>query len=778
MHNKDDTFQYFALHFDKAMSATHGSVAVKQAVFLNDALAAILALYKERGEVSGGGTGHVEVMLLAHSAGGLVARAALLLSNHPHQSVSSIVMLGSPNTRPTYTPDVSLDLLYKKVNLAWRRSMYTTSSACQAASMLARFAVPGQVPDYLGSAPALAEASGSAEAEGDVDVPAVAAVYASWDCSVNVPRTRVVSISGGEIDLEVPTPLTSLSSLAPRPQNISMETPSPQKLSYFLKPKGGYLRWIFVNIFALPRHVMSLVSWAAGSSPSPDGNSTSTNSSEVEDSNSTEVYVFRRMEEIPQDHWDEHIMPYVEPQHVSVRTSQLAGVGFPVDHKALLWCHQLVQTTTRLMTRLSETPADTPLTLAELSSKIVKLKSKYALPSWPVVSETPGTCVGGSSSSAETEDSCLASTSAPVPIAPVQEELRRNASKHFFSRTALDDERQHFLDLLTDTRPDAPGTRSAWGNLKGSLAVTALALVTAHLPTVLTCYAAVSLAVMASFVLHFASARDAWSGALLTPLYSSRGLAADMAVLIPENHLCFGSFLDLNAAILPSFLRSPLKSDKDVSALLAVMGLGALAAHLLSDSQSPLEFVRNNGLVLQWLVSYGAALALHYIVLIVLHGVRFMVDTTWRLLGSAARCSIWCKPVRRLMRPVTRKAEQLYAGVPAVEWFLFVFLVAVMVLGSVMFNQQSAKLLADISGDVPQVGRLVRLAALLYLLTYTLFVLALAAAVLWPQRGSSRLLTPMIALSLPGNPYDSSFQYTASHVLCCGTALHCTALGR
>lgn len=83
-HNADEKFQYFALHFDKAMSATHGSVALKQAVFVNDALAAILALY-ERQDRPGGGD--VEVILLAHSAGGLVARTGSYCSTTSDECV-------------------------------------------------------------------------------------------------------------------------------------------------------------------------------------------------------------------------------------------------------------------------------------------------------------------------------------------------------------------------------------------------------------------------------------------------------------------------------------------------------------------------------------------------------------------------------------------------------------------------------------------------------------------------------------------------------------------
>lgn len=748
MHNEDEKFQYFALHFNKDMSATHGSVAVKQAVFLNDALAAILSLYDSQGDVP------VEVMLLAHSAGGLVARTALLLSNHPHQSVSSLIMLGSPVAKPTYTPDVSLDILNKKVNLAWRRSMYNATGACQTATLVARSLSRGDIP--LAHATQMEDSVESFETT-DNSAP----VYASWDCSVNVMRTRVVSISGGEIDMEVPTPLTSLASLAPRPQNASMEAPEPKKLSSFLKPKGGYVRWVFFTIMALPRYASGFAQFlyetVMGSPVIVDTNNTSINDGNETSplSNMSEPYVFRRMEDIPQDHWDAHIVPYQEPQHVSVRTSQLAGVGFPVDHKALLWCHQVVQTTTRIMTRLAHIPTDVTLTGAEMNSKIVKLKSKYALPTWTSVPDTTAssTCSAGDSSVVGT---CTATDISIVPIAPVQEELLRNASKHFFSRTALDEERKYFLDLLTDTRPDAASTRGVLGNLIGGLSVTSLAVVTAHLSSVLTCYISISLLVMATFVLYFISVKNKWSVTTISHLYSSQSLGAEIALLFPENHLFLCSFADINAAIMPSFLSSHFigsngKDSKGISTAAIVIVLGVLIAHVVHSTQNPVDFVRFNGLYVQWIVSYGAALALQFSVLIAVHVLRYIVNRLCSISKLVWRSTVWCKPVRQFvrprMRPATHKIHELYSLVPAIEWVLLVFLLSALIVGMVMFGQQTAKL-ADSSGHT--VGVLVQLSALLFLLSYTTFVIVLITAVVWPQAGSSRLLTPTIALCLPG----------------------------
>ncbi len=84
----DGTFRFYAADFAESMSATHGGVMLSQAVFVNDALRIIQKQSSNR-----------EIIILAHSAGGMVARTAMLLSNHPKCTVSSIIMFGTPNAR-------------------------------------------------------------------------------------------------------------------------------------------------------------------------------------------------------------------------------------------------------------------------------------------------------------------------------------------------------------------------------------------------------------------------------------------------------------------------------------------------------------------------------------------------------------------------------------------------------------------------------------------------------------------------------------------------------
>lgn len=95
MHNSDQFFQYFSLDFNGEPIAFHGGDIVDKAVFVNEALKYINEMYEKQGQV--GGVKHV--ILLGHSYGGMIARTAVLLSNHPKCLVQNIIMLSSPNTR-------------------------------------------------------------------------------------------------------------------------------------------------------------------------------------------------------------------------------------------------------------------------------------------------------------------------------------------------------------------------------------------------------------------------------------------------------------------------------------------------------------------------------------------------------------------------------------------------------------------------------------------------------------------------------------------------------
>lgn len=109
MHNHKGHFQYFAVDFSSDVSGLHGSAVWAQAAFTNEALAKIAQIYStlifslifpvsllllDITENS-----KLKIIVVAHSLGGIVARSAVMLNNHPGCVVSDIMLLGSPNIK-------------------------------------------------------------------------------------------------------------------------------------------------------------------------------------------------------------------------------------------------------------------------------------------------------------------------------------------------------------------------------------------------------------------------------------------------------------------------------------------------------------------------------------------------------------------------------------------------------------------------------------------------------------------------------------------------------
>eukprot|EP01034_Spumella_vulgaris_P028991 gene28991-35956_t len=274
----------------------------------------------------------LKIMIVAHSLGGMVARTAATLSNHPKCVVSDIIMLSSPNNKSPYTPDASMDKLFSSVNRAWLLSFYNTSKACQTSAVMA--GLSGVYDQH-------------------------SALSADYLCPVCAPQIRLTSISGGDIDLHVSPALTQLHEIASRPRNTSLEV---------VKQKGG------MGVLGRVTQVKGLVtgllsSVTVGVVKSVSGLFTSSNTTGVSevvdeevgvdtqcdaafdgscpvvvesDTNNTNANTTTYTRDITSKdktekektqfdfitpaNWEAHILPYIEPQFLSVRTSQLKGV--------------------------------------------------------------------------------------------------------------------------------------------------------------------------------------------------------------------------------------------------------------------------------------------------------------------------------------------------------------------------------------------------------------------------------------------------------------------
>lgn len=124
IHNKDNVFHYFTVGFGRQASAYHASTILNQAIYVNEAIRHIQSLYKANNTYQS----IPRIIIAGHSTGGMVARTALTLENHPEDCpINAIVMLATPNKSPAYSPDASMDELYYAVNRAWKQSFFPES---------------------------------------------------------------------------------------------------------------------------------------------------------------------------------------------------------------------------------------------------------------------------------------------------------------------------------------------------------------------------------------------------------------------------------------------------------------------------------------------------------------------------------------------------------------------------------------------------------------------------------------------------------------------------
>ena len=95
-----------------------GALVWDQAEFLNDVLSVIARLHSNHGQSSDAIP--VRPVIIGHSIGGLVARAAFLLPSYVPGSISTLLTLGTPHSSPRIIIDNAMADVYHKVNTLWR----------------------------------------------------------------------------------------------------------------------------------------------------------------------------------------------------------------------------------------------------------------------------------------------------------------------------------------------------------------------------------------------------------------------------------------------------------------------------------------------------------------------------------------------------------------------------------------------------------------------------------------------------------------------------------
>lgn len=106
---------YFAIDFNEDFSAFHGQTLLDQSEYLADAIRYILTLYPKQDRPD-----PASVIVVAHSMGGIVARAAFLHPHYQAHSISTLITIATPHVAPPVTVDRGVGRVYQAINEAWR----------------------------------------------------------------------------------------------------------------------------------------------------------------------------------------------------------------------------------------------------------------------------------------------------------------------------------------------------------------------------------------------------------------------------------------------------------------------------------------------------------------------------------------------------------------------------------------------------------------------------------------------------------------------------------
>ena len=119
--------EYYTIDFKDSLSGIVGFQTIDQAKYLNDVLRAVSSRYKS----------NTPILIVAHSMGGFVARAAYTMSNFNATNVAAIVTLSTPQIQPPVGVDRVLNRLYGRVNTIWTKVVNANNTAHQSEKLKA-----------------------------------------------------------------------------------------------------------------------------------------------------------------------------------------------------------------------------------------------------------------------------------------------------------------------------------------------------------------------------------------------------------------------------------------------------------------------------------------------------------------------------------------------------------------------------------------------------------------------------------------------------------------
>lgn len=522
-------------------------------------------------------------------------------------------------------------------------------------------------------------------------------VTADWKCPQCASKIRVLSISGGDIDTWVHPSLSSVDILMPRiANNTARREAINRKNSWSVQ---NFVKRFFYGTY----HIIRLFVFGAGSKPAASDVSKNetvvvmeaegtqinadvntvvqgevvvaehtiveaasetvniskltTNDSEAKkESKSSEskdkvgLHVVDKYKSITMDDWLLDVDMYIDPQHLTVRTSQLLDVGFPIDHEGILSCNQVLRFITSALDKLTSDAG-----LADGSSTTGTLASVAGL---------------------ELNYPQLDTTSFIPPVAQI---LQRNHTSAMYKDSARYDG-EYFISLLT------VNFRTVWKGMFKSLDNVNVGRTVGIIRT-MTYYFFATQASAIAFSYYFLTVAT-----LITPLVTGLlgGNAAAIAHRVlglsdPSVHLFLSNILawwiDKFRSQFPSMQMTGISVTqwRTLSSVLALfLGLSAAGFHYYASAYPLLAMYRLSS-VLFPLAAYGLALIARILLIVVLTLFALLMKGCYSAGRSLLRATVWSKPVRHFFRTQVsrpmKKATSAYLSPSSVLGRLYILIV-------------------------------------------------------------------------------------------------------
>lgn len=503
----------------------------------------------------------------------------------------------------------------------------------------------------------------------------------------------------GDIDYFVPAPLTTLRAMEPTPMNRSAVDPRPLPLVSALKPKGGFVNCFFRFVKNTAFGAYRLVFWN-GTESSCNGEACAVDEvpqiipeAVVDDRLERYSPRNRQLLEMTQDAWDMDMLPHIQPQHISLRSSMLRGVGFQVDHLAILWCRQALSVVHSVMDQLSDLPSTHDggrgkqfhrVTLPLLVPTVGSVAED--VPLWINVTEDPGsvsyflkgvvkrkflTLPPASTVSNVSDDGA---GGAPQLIPPIAAIMRRTAA-HAMWKQGAKAERQEMVDLFDASASGGPketdiAAAVVSGFRLGWVVVSSLVFVTQRLQTIGLVYTLICCMSLAVPILERLSLDPSVTRSNIHDSTGKRPVLPDwFRVASPSVHLLSGFWYRVIAATMGEVLLGTvceflceglpfgklLGLPRSSRALLNVVTVSAVVVSVVCHFElaGQVEIISVAGPLLEWTASYGLAILLWVLVGILL--------TMGRQLASLV-----CAPVL-LIKNLLRKTKEEVSDVEAIR---------------------------------------------------------------------------------------------------------------